>query len=62
VKDGDLLSIDIPKRKLEIKIPEGELRKRLSAWKAPKPKIKNGFMGMYAANVGPADEGALLHR
>jgi dihydroxy-acid dehydratase len=61
VRDGDRISIDIPNRKLEIKISEQELMKRLSAWKPPQPKIVNGFMGMYAANVGPADKGALLH-
>jgi dihydroxy-acid dehydratase len=61
VKDGDLISINIPKRKLEINISEEELRKRLSTWKAPKPRIEKGFMGMYAAHVGPAEKGVLLH-
>jgi dihydroxy-acid dehydratase len=61
VRDGDQILIDIPGRKLEIKITEEELNKRLSSWTAPKSKIQKGFMGMYANNVGPAEEGACLH-
>jgi dihydroxy-acid dehydratase len=61
VKDGDPILINIPERKLEINISQEELKKRLSAWKAPKPRIEKGFMGMYAAHVGPAEKGALLH-
>jgi dihydroxy-acid dehydratase len=59
VKDGDPILINIPKRKLEINISEEELRKRLSTWKAPKRRIEKGFMGMYAAHVGPAEKGTL---
>ena len=61
VCNGDRILIDIPNRKLDIKISEEELKNRLSAWKPPKPRYKKGFMGMYAANVGSAEEGALLH-
>jgi dihydroxy-acid dehydratase len=61
VKDGDPILINIPERKLEINISEEELKKRLSTWRAPKPRIEKGFMGMYAAHVGPAEKGALLH-
>jgi dihydroxy-acid dehydratase len=61
IRDGDPIMIDLPKRKLEIKISEEELIERLSAWVAPKSKIKKGFMGMYATNVGPPEEGACLH-
>jgi dihydroxy-acid dehydratase len=61
VRDGDPIMIDLPRRKLEIKISEEELMQRLSAWVAPKSKIEKGFMGMYATNVGPPEEGACLH-
>ena len=61
VRDGDRILIDIPNRKLDIKISGEELKSRLSVWKPPEPRFKKGFMGMYAANVGSAEEGALLH-
>lgn len=61
VRDGDIIYIDIPKRKLEIRISEEELSKRTAEWKAPKRRIEKGFMRMYAENVGPAEKGALLH-
>jgi dihydroxy-acid dehydratase len=61
IRDGDPILIDIPNRNIEIKISEEEIKERLSAWKAPKSKIAKGFMGMYATNVGLAEEGALLH-
>ena len=61
VRDGDPILIDIPNRRLDIKISKGELEERLSAWKPPRPRIEKGFMGMYARNGGPAEEGVLLH-
>lgn len=61
VRDGDPILIDIPKRTLKIKISEEELKKRLADWQAPRARIEKGFMGMYAANVGSAEEGVLLH-
>ena len=61
VRDGDPILIDIPNRRLDIKISEEELEKRLSVWRPPPARFEKGFMGMYARNVGSAEEGALLH-
>jgi len=61
VRDGDLIRIDIPNRRLDIKIPQEELEKRLSLWKPPRPRFEKGFLGMYARCVESAAEGALLH-
>ena len=62
VHEGDTILIDISNRKLDIKISEGELKKRLSTWGPPEPRFERGFMGMYARNVGFAEEGSLLHQ
>jgi dihydroxy-acid dehydratase len=62
VRDGDPIFIDTPNRILDIKIPESELKNRLSNWRPPEPNIEKGYMGMYAKIVGSAAEGALLHR
>ncbi len=60
VKDGDRILIDIPKRKLEVKVSERELKKRLKEWKPPKPRIKEGYLTRYARMVSSADKGAIL--
>jgi len=59
VKDGDKILIDIPKRKLEILIPEREIKRRLKNWKPPRQKIK-GYLNRYARNVTSADKGAVM--
>jgi len=60
VKDGDPISINIPKRKLELKITSSEIKERLKKWKAPEPKVKEGYLARYAKMVGPASRGAVF--
>lgn len=47
VQNGDLIEIDIPQRKLNIKISETEMENRLKSWKAPDPKERKGVLGLY---------------
>lgn len=60
VKDGDQIVIDMPKRKLELKVTQKELKERASKWRAPQPKIKEGYLARYAKLVSQADEGAVF--
>ena len=60
VKNGDAISINVPQRKLELKISEKEISKRLSKWSPPKPSITEGYLRRYAAAVSQANEGAIL--
>jgi dihydroxy-acid dehydratase len=60
VRNGDLISIDIPKRKLDLNIPNAELKKRLASWKPRPPKIKFGYLARYAKMVKSASKGAIL--
>lgn len=60
VKDGDLISIDIPKRSLQLLVSEEELQKRRQAWVQPEPKIKSGYLARYAQLVTSANKGAVL--
>jgi dihydroxy-acid dehydratase len=60
VKEGEIISIDIPKGKLDLEISDEELSKRLKNWKAPKPKITKGYLGRYARLVTSASTGAVL--
>ena len=60
VHEGDLISIDIPSCKIELKVPEDELARRRSAWTCPPPKVTTGYLARYARMVSSADKGAIL--
>jgi dihydroxy-acid dehydratase len=59
VKDGDMIEIDIPARKLNLLIPDDELKNRLSQWKPPKRELK-GYLKRYAKLVQSANTGAVF--
>ena len=60
IKDGDIISIDINNRILEVKISEDELAGRRAEWKQPAPKIEKGWLGRYARMVTSGSKGAVL--
>ncbi len=60
VKNGDKIVLDIPNRKLEIKLSKAEIRKRLAKWKPREPKIKSGWLARYAKVVTSANTGAIV--
>ena len=60
VENGDLISIDIPKRSLQLLVSEKELEKRRQAWVRPEPKVKSGYLARYAKLVTSANKGAVL--
>lgn len=60
VRDGDMISIDIPGKSINLKVSEEEIEKRRSAWKAPEPKITKGYMARYARMVTSASTGAVF--
>jgi dihydroxy-acid dehydratase len=59
VKDGDMIEIDIPGRKLNLLISDDELKRRLSLWKPPKRELK-GYLKRYASLVQSANTGAVF--
>ncbi|MBN1552886.1 dihydroxy-acid dehydratase [bacterium] len=60
LKNGDVIRIDIPNRKIEVELSEDELKRREAQWKPITPKIKTGWMERYAAMVTSANTGAVL--
>ncbi len=60
VKNGDLIQIDIPKRKISLLVSKEELKKRAARWKQPKPKIRSGYLVRYSKIVSSAASGAVL--
>jgi len=61
VKNGDIIEIDIPKRKLVLKVSSEELEKRRKHWKPKVSKVpKNSFLYTYSKMVSSASSGALF--
>jgi len=59
-QNGDRIRVDIPERRIDLLVPEEEISARLKEWSAPQPRIKRGFLGLYATRVAPASRGAIL--
>ena len=60
LKDGDIISIDIPEGKLNVKLSDSEIERRRKKWKPKKPKVDYGALGRYSKMVSSASEGAIL--
>ncbi|MCI0480882.1 MAG: dihydroxy-acid dehydratase, partial [Candidatus Dadabacteria bacterium] len=59
IKNGDTITIDALKREINLEVPKSEIKKRLAAWKKPKPKAERGALAKYAKLVSSASEGAV---
>jgi dihydroxy-acid dehydratase len=59
IRDGDLVSFDVGKRRLEVELSQAELDSRLRQWKPPKPRYATGVMAKYAKLVSSASRGAV---
>lgn len=59
VKDGDLVTIDLDRGKLDLKVPRAEINDRKKKWIPIKPRYKNGALAKYASLVRSASEGAI---
>lgn len=62
VKNGDIISYNIPARQLSLEIPDEELRRRLKEWRDNPPKLKevDGYLRRYQYLVTSTNRGALL--
>jgi dihydroxy-acid dehydratase len=57
VRDGDLVELDVAKRKLNLGVDENEMGRRRAEWKPESPRYTRGFGALYAAHVTQADQG-----
>ncbi|MDI6715753.1 MAG: dihydroxy-acid dehydratase [Actinomycetota bacterium] len=60
VREGDVIEIDIPNRKLNVRLSDNEIKGRLRDWRAPELKIKKGYLALYARMVSSAAKGAII--
>ena len=57
VRDGDLILLDVPARRLDLLVEPDELARRAAAWTAPPPKFERGYGALYAEHITQADQG-----
>ena len=57
VRDGDLIELDVPARKLNLLVSEEEMARRKSQWIPPKPKFERGYGVLNQLHVRQADKG-----
>ena len=60
VEEGDIISINIPELKLELKVSDEELAARKAKWQPRAPKVTTGYLARYAAMVTSGNRGAIL--
>ncbi len=60
IQNGDIISIDIPNKRLNVELSEEEMAQRRTQWKAPKPRVRDGYLARYARSVSSAGTGAII--
>ena len=60
VRSGDLIELDVPKRRLHLHVSDEELARRRAEWRSPEPPLASGYWKLYVDHVLQADEGADL--
>ncbi len=62
LRDGDTVTFDVAKRRLDVELSDAEIKARLKDWKPPAPHYKSGVMAKYAELVSSASRGAVTDR
>ena len=57
VRDGDVIELDVPQRKLNVLVSDEELARRKAAWVSPAPRFTRGYGAMHQIHVMQADKG-----
>jgi len=60
LQEGDMVRIDIPRRRLEVELSQEEMARRRQAWRPRPPRVREGWLARYAALVTSANTGAVL--
>jgi dihydroxy-acid dehydratase len=60
LRDGDVISINIPDHKLEVELSQKELEQRLASLPSFEPRIKTGYLKRYSDKVSSASTGAVF--
>ncbi len=61
LQEGDIVTVDIDARTLNVELSDAELQKRAAAWTPPAPNYPSGVMAKYARTAQQADDGAVTN-
>ncbi len=59
VREGDKILVDIRRRRVDLLVPDAEIKARLAKFKPPEPRVKKGYLSLYSRTVSSAAEGAI---
>jgi dihydroxy-acid dehydratase len=59
IEEGDIITVDVDAKALDLEVAEDVLAARLARWTPPAPRYTTGALAKYAALVSPASEGAI---
>jgi dihydroxy-acid dehydratase len=60
VRDGDVVTVDVPSRRLHLNVADEEIEARQAQWQRPAPKFRGGYLALYARLAESADKGAII--
>ena len=60
IKDGDIITIDVKNKKIDVALSDEEIRERLKNWKRPAEEKIKGILGIYAKLAASAAEGGMI--
>jgi dihydroxy-acid dehydratase len=60
VEDGDIITIDVPNRRLHLEVSDEEIARRLALWTPRAPKFKRGYLALYSRLATSANRGAVI--
>ena len=61
VENGDMIELDVARRRIHLHVSDAELAQRKAKWKPPKPHADRGWVKLYCETVTQADQGVDLH-
>jgi dihydroxy-acid dehydratase len=59
LQEGDIITVDIDQRSLNLELSAAELERRAAAWQPPAPHYRRGVLAKYALTAQQADDGAI---
>jgi len=60
VEDGDIITIDIPGKRLDVNISPEEMKTRTKEWVRPEPRVTGGYLNLYSRLASSAAKGAII--